>query len=83
MRNWVGLFKLTEEAGEVLQVIGKLHVKPNGDHWSGDLVPMIEDELGDLLAAVAYVIDHNNLNFDKISERVHQKRQLYEKWILS
>jgi NTP pyrophosphatase (non-canonical NTP hydrolase) len=48
--EWAGLSKLIEEAGEVIQVGGKL-MGSRGDtnHWSGDLREKLVEELGDLL----------------------------------
>ncbi|MGN5375861.1 hypothetical protein [Sphingomonas hankookensis] len=49
---WPGLAKLAEESNEVGQVLAKL-IQTGGDsqHWSGDLVEMLVEELPDLLAA--------------------------------
>jgi NTP pyrophosphatase (non-canonical NTP hydrolase) len=54
-----GLAKLVEECGEVVQVVGKLmmtHGSPA--HWSGNLRAQLIDELGDLDAAIEFVVMH-------------------------
>jgi hypothetical protein len=49
---WPGLAKLQEETAEVNQVLAKL-IQTGGDpqHWSGDMVEKLVEELPDLLAA--------------------------------
>lgn len=79
---WPGLSKLMEECGEVVQVGGKL-MGTGGEeqHWEGsNLRERMEEELGDLTAAVAFVIDHQGLDFNKIEERARAKRALFEEW---
>lgn len=79
---WPGLSKLNEEAGEVVQVIGKL-MGTGGEaaHWDGsDLRERLIEEMGDVLAAVFFVVHHNGLNFDAVIRRQVQKRELFEKW---
>lgn len=57
--EWPGLAKVNEEAGEVIQVIGKLMmVHGRSKHWSGDLRQMLVEELADLMAAIDFVVDH-------------------------
>lgn len=54
--EWPGLAKLTEECGEVLQIVGKLMmVHGSPVHWSGDLRAQFCDELADLSAAVDFI----------------------------
>lgn len=82
--DWPGLAKLIEECGEVIQVAGKL-IATDGEtaHWSGDdLAVRLEEELGDLEAAIAFFIDHNrsHLNGERISVRTLRKRALFEDW---
>jgi NTP pyrophosphatase (non-canonical NTP hydrolase) len=79
---WPGLAKLVEEAGEVLQVTGKLGATGGADqHWDGsDLRTRIQEELGDLIAAAYFVIHHNQLDENFIRERAKTKRDLYETW---
>lgn len=81
---WPGISKLLEEAGEVVQICGKL-IATGGrvDHWSGlDLGRALSEELGDLLAAIHFVMDHNDgdLDGDSILDREQAKRRLFERW---
>jgi NTP pyrophosphatase (non-canonical NTP hydrolase) len=82
--EWAGLSKLVEECGEVLQVIGKIMgTRGHVDHWDGtDLAARLEEELGDLEAAVTFVLAHNweHLDKDKIYARARDKMALFEEW---
>lgn len=77
-----GLAKLVEEAGEVLQVVGKIEQVGDIDaqHWSGDLRRMLTDEVGDLYAALAFVRAKHNLDGLEIWERRCVKLALFEQW---
>lgn len=57
---WPGLAKSLEEMGELATVLGKL-MGSDGDrhHWSGDLVPMIRDEIADVHAALDFLEERN------------------------
>ena len=80
---WPGLSKIVEEAGEVLEVIGKL-IATGGrsDHWSGrDLCHDLTEELGDLMAAVTFVLQHNpTLDLERVEQRCYDKWALFEQW---
>jgi hypothetical protein len=78
---WPGLSKLIEEAGETLQVAGKL-IATGGeeDHWDGtNLRARLTEELGDLLAAAQFFIDEN-LARDVVAQRADDKYLLFGKW---
>ncbi len=80
--NWNGLSKLIEEAGETIQVAGKL-VGSSGEesHWDGtNLRVRLEDELADLMAACQFVILRNRLDQDRIAKRSANKRELFHRW---
>lgn len=81
--HWPGVSKLVEELGEVGQVLGKL-VAVNGapDHWDGsNLHTRLEEELGDLLAAIHFLKDVNPvLDYERIHARMEAKRTLFHKW---
>lgn len=80
--HWPGLSKLVEEMGELQQVLGKL-IATNGDttHWDGtDLRERLVDEMGDVLAAVAFFAEFNGLPEDDIAARANQKVDLFEAW---
>lgn len=79
-----GVSKVVEEAGELLQVVGKLmavHGSPKG--WDGtDLMERFVLELGDLSAAIHFVvkkaltIEENEL----LMVRFRSKFALFELW---
>jgi NTP pyrophosphatase (non-canonical NTP hydrolase) len=81
--NWSGISKLVEEAGEVMQVCGKL-IGTGGklEHWDNgpNLKDRLEDELADLLAAIDFVSKINHLDQEKINDRVFAKYQLFLEW---
>lgn len=77
-----GLSKLVEEAGEALQVCGKILAKGGAvQHWDGtDLAVRFQEELADLQAAIKFVIEANGLNEQKIGVRRAKKLRMYWKW---
>lgn len=78
-REWNGLSKLIEECGEVIQVAGKI-IGNSGrlTHWEGsNLRDRLEEEIGDLQAAIIFVQRHNNISPAK---RASQKIDLFEDW---
>lgn len=78
---WPGLSKLVEEAGEVLQLCGKLMQRPSGEHWSGDLIAKSQEELGDLYAAIDFFVMANpRLSIAEILARRHEKVARFTKW---
>lgn len=81
--QWPGLAKLLEETGEVQQVIGKLlAVRGEAEHWDGtNLHSRFEEELGDLLAAVEYVLRHNpTLSREHVYSQKTSKTAVFELW---
>lgn len=80
--RWPGLSKLVEECGEVLQVCGKI-MGTGGQpwHWDGsNLNKRLEEELGDLVAAAAFVIEHAGLDLDRIDAWVGEKTTIFDRW---
>lgn len=80
--KWPGLSKLTEEAGEAIQVIGKL-MATGGEtsHWdgSGDLRDRLIEETGDTLAACLFVAKKNGFE-EQLFTRAYAKLSLFNKW---
>jgi NTP pyrophosphatase (non-canonical NTP hydrolase) len=80
---WPGLGKLIEECGEVVQIAGKL-IETGGSvvHWEGPpLDDRLADELGDLLAAIYFVIDHClQHKIDHIDKRRMAKYNQFVEW---
>lgn len=83
--QWRGIFKLVEECGEVLQVLGKIGPFPSGDHpdGMGNLKDRITDELGDLAAAGVYFGDTNGLDADRGLDRRDAKLAKFRQWGLT
>jgi len=80
--RWPGLSKLTEESGELLQVIGKI-LATNGErqHWDGaDLQERFEEELADVIAAIRFVMMANSFDIGRINERAERKFSQFLKW---
>ncbi|MFF5227855.1 hypothetical protein [Dactylosporangium sp. NPDC000521] len=78
---WPGLAKVAEEAGELLQVAGKL-VAMGGrpEHHDGtDLRDRLIEECGDLLAALGYLAAANGIE-TAVAERAATKRQTFDGW---
>jgi|LNFM01.1.fsa_nt_gb hypothetical protein len=82
---WFGIGKLTEECGELQQVIGKAMAFPIDPHpdSEGPLHLRFIDEISDVLAASDYFIERNNLPQDHINDRRQAKLNLFRTWNLS
>ena len=79
---WPGVWKRLEEAGEVVQVGGKL-LGTDGveEHWDGtNLRTRLEDELADLAAAIEFVRSENHLDRERMAERTAAKLQTFRVW---
>lgn len=81
--QWPGIAKLTEECGEVMQVIGKLmmtHGSPA--HWSGNLRTMLLEEVADVEAAIVFFNRHNLTDPERraMARRVTEKVHKFELW---
>lgn len=67
----------------MVQVCAKLiQVEGHWNHWSGDLQEMMADELGDLLAAIDFVIEKAPVGLSRpaIQKRRAEKLALFRKW---
>jgi len=72
--EWTGLAKVIEEAGEVIQVGAKIITAGGRTDWNGsDLAHRLEDELGDLMATINFLIESNS---DQISQHAITTRHL-------
>jgi hypothetical protein len=82
--TWPGLCLLTAQAAHVLQaartIIGSRGDSGDTHHDTTSLRESLQDELGDLRAAVDYVIGKNGLDWDAVNRRRDRKRTLYERW---
>lgn len=84
-KEWPGLAKLNEEAGELVQVIGKLMMTHGkSEHWEPGVnlrVKLIE-EMADVAAALAFQAAHV-LSMDEVqtyTTRSYAKLALFDKW---
>ena len=77
-----GAVKVNEECLELGVVTAKAMQVGGLDqpHWSGNLIEMAEDEMGDVLAAIQFAVERNGLNMDRILERKAMKYGLYVMW---
>jgi len=83
MKVFKGYYKLVEEMGECLTVLGKLGPFPDGEHpdGNGHLYDRLRDELADVEAAVAYFRETNGLHDD--GERFKEKLEKFRHWGLT
>ena len=85
-RSWTGLAKLGEEANEVGQEIFKI-IATGGSMEYGDGTGLTEnlllDEIGDLLAAIEYVLTKNKMPLAHILKRKNLKLKRYEDWFIN
>lgn len=82
--RWSGLAKLFEESGELVQVCGKL-VGNGGEnrHWDGSLLwDRLGDEMGDVLAAIDFVIAHAPAKqlYERVQARREEKLKTFGRW---
>lgn len=77
-----GMTKLIEECGELIQVAAKKIAYMEGPHpdKAGALDLRMEDEMGDVLAAIYFVKDKLGLSDHDITARMQMKSQNYLNW---
>ena len=78
-----GLAKLSEECGELLQVIGKrLAYYRTDEHPDGGppLTRRLEDEIADVMAACGLVVGLCNLDERRVADRTNRKLELFLEW---
>ena len=77
-----GANKVQEECGELIQALAKREAAgPGKRHWDGLAVDTrVEDEMGDVLAAVQYAAEQMGLDQKRIAARMEKKYALYCKW---
>ena len=80
--TWPGLSRLAADAAQVVRVACTI-MGNGGDRGqeaeTGDLRESLQEELGDLRAAIDYVIGKNALDWDAVNRRRDRKRSLYER----
>lgn len=78
-----GMNKLMEECGELITMLAKKSAFPEGPHPSlkiKDIDQSIEDEIGDVLAAITFVRNKLNLSDHDIEARATAKYNLFLDW---
>ena len=87
-KEWAGISKAIEEIGELQIELGRLQqtfgklIGSRGatDHWSGDLKRCMEDEMGDVQAAIDFFITHASLDCSRIADRRKEKLDKFNQW---
>lgn len=80
--RWPGASRVVEEAGELVQVLGKL-IGTGGAarHGDGsDLRGRLTDEIADLRAALDFFVAANDLPAGQVEQRAARKRADYDRW---
>lgn len=78
-----GLTKLVEELGELSQIAAKKMAYMNIDNHpdkKGSMKKRLENEMGDVLASIQYVVGKLELDMDRIVERSDCKIEVYLAW---
>lgn len=77
-----GLSKAVEEAGELVQVLGKLiATNGSGEHWDGELFGRLEMEMGDVYAAMDFILLHwPQVSFSVVADRREEKLRVFKGW---
>lgn len=78
-----GVAKLIEECGELTQALGKKLAwwDTNAPHWDGSVLnERIEEEMGDVRAAIDFCIDRLGLDGAAVEVRERKKRALFDLW---
>jgi len=88
--KWKGIFKVMEEKDELGQILAKLCVFPEGPHPDEEageqpIQDRLEQELGDLTAAMQYFIKENlaGAATGRIILRAEKKLALFNEWGLT
>jgi NTP pyrophosphatase (non-canonical NTP hydrolase) len=78
-----GLTKLIEECGELTQIAAKKIAYPDTDahpDGEGSMKERLEDEVADVMAAIAFVAEKFKLDEGRMFARGDAKRKLYQQW---
>ena len=77
-----GLTKLNEELCELGQIAAKKTAYMDTDHHPDgeSLKERMEDETADVLAAITFVVEKFDLNYEYISKRMARKLELFRQW---
>jgi NTP pyrophosphatase (non-canonical NTP hydrolase) len=78
-----GLVKLSEECGELVQIIAKkiayclTDEHPDG---KGSMQERLQDEMADVYAALDFVAKRNNFDIEAMQKRHKAKLALFQQW---
>lgn len=77
--------KVMEECAELIQIVSKLCMYPDGNHpstkFDGPIWPLIADEIADARAACIFVLQKfPEVPIAGIEARTQEKLRLYEEW---
>ena len=78
-----GAGKVQEECGELIQALAKYEVHGPENTTPGTTrtnKAHVEDEMGDVLAAIQYAVERMGLDQKRIAARMEKKYALYCKW---
>lgn len=78
-----GLTKLLEELGELSQIAAKKIAYMETDEHPdglGSMKARMEDEVADVVAAIMFVADKFDLDYEKMEDRVVLKYERFQKW---
>lgn len=79
--DWPGLSRLAADATQVVRVVGKIIGSSDDARYDTAILrECLQDELGDLRAAIDYVIGKNALDWDAVNRRRDRTRSRYERW---
>lgn len=78
-----GLTKLQEECGELIQIAAKKAAYLDTDEHpdgKGSMKARLEEEMGDVLAAMTCVSHNLGLDWFNVLKREKEKVQIFKKW---
>lgn len=82
--RWIGIHKLTEELGELVAILSCLQAYPEGQHpspkYPEHLIKYVQEEMGDVMGALLWFLDNNNLSTKPVTVRAAEKMKLYDEW---
>ncbi len=77
---WPGLPRLAADAKQVLRLVGTIIGSGDDARYDAAILrECLQDELGDLRAAIDYVIGKNALDWDAVNRRRDRTRSRYER----
>jgi hypothetical protein len=80
--TWPGLSRLAADAAQVVRVACTIIGTGNDTHQDAAVQrESLQEELGDLRAAIDYVIGKNALDWGAVNKRRDRKRSLYERGV--